>query len=152
MSEKSEISKNVKQTVFFEPTDNEYKDLARKWLSVRTLIFEEYNYELNQSETDLDYIQRAIDVELIDFKNNYALECLGVAFGRVFAKNIDGLDWWVVEDEFGREIIMRYKETSLRINVIYMLGKRLSKGVNVDVKWFYNKTLAEVNELKDNLD
>ena len=152
MSENPETNKNEKQAVFFEPTENDYQDLARKWVSARNLIFEKYDYELNQSEMDLDYIQKAIDDQLIDFQNDYALECLGVAFGRVFAKNINGLDWWVVEDEFDRDIIMRYKETSLRFNVIYMLGKRLSEGSEVDVKWFYNKTLGQFNELKDTVD
>lgn len=152
MSKNPEIDKKEKQTAFFEPTDMDYQDLARKWLSAKNLIFKEYNYELNQSEMDLEYIQKAIDDELIDFQNDYALECLGVAFGRVFAKNIDGLDWWVVEDEFGRDIIMRYKKTSLRFNVIYMLGKRLSKGSKADVRWFYNRTLARLNELKHKVD
>jgi hypothetical protein len=152
MSEKSEMNKNEKRIVFYEPTENDYQDLARKWLSARNLVFEEYDYELNQSEMDLDYIQKVIDDQLIDFQNDYALECLGVAFGRVFAKNIDGLDWWVVEDEFGRDIIMRYKKTSLRFNIIYMLGKRLSEGSNVDVNWFYNETLAQLSELKDKVD
>ena len=118
MSENPETNKNEKQAVFFEPTENDYQDLARKWVSARNLIFEKYDYELNQSEMDLDYIQKAIDDQLIDFQNDYALECLGVAFGRVFAKNINGLDWWVVEDEFDRDIIMRYKKRRLGFNVI----------------------------------
>jgi hypothetical protein len=152
MPENLEINKIEKEAVFFEPTENDYKDLARKWLSARKLVLEEYDYELSQSEKDLVYIQKAIDDELIDFQNDYALECFGVAFGRVLAKNIDGLDWWVVEDEFGRDIIIRYKETSLRFNVIAMLGKRLSKGYKADVIWFYNKTIESLNELKDKAD
>ncbi len=93
MSEKSEMNKNEKQAIFLEPTENDYQDLARHWLSAKNLIFEEYDYELNQSEMDLYYIQKAIDDQLVDFQNDFALECLGVAFGRVFAKNIGELDW-----------------------------------------------------------
>ena len=152
MSEESELNKNEKKAVFFEPTENEYQDLARKWLSAKNLIVEEYDYELNQSEQDLLYIQKAINDELIDFQNDHALDCLGVAFGRVIAKNSDVLDWWVVEDEFGRDIIMRYKETSLRFNVINRLGKRLSEGSKVDVNWFYNKILTQLSELKDKVE
>ncbi len=152
MLENPEINKKEKEAVFFEPSDNDYKDLAQKWLSARKLVLEEYDYKLSQYEMDLVYIQKAIDDVLIDFQNDYALECLGVAFGRVLAKNIEGLDWWVVEDEFGRDIIMRYKETSLWFNVIAMLGKRLSKGSKTDVKWFYNKTKDSLNELKDKAD
>jgi len=82
------------EAIFSAPSKEDYTDLGEKWLSMQDLVQDEYGYELCQSFDDLDYLQKVIDDELIDFKNWYALECLGVAFGRVIAKNNETLDWW----------------------------------------------------------
>ncbi len=140
------------KTNFSEPTKDDYRDLAKRWVSISNLVKEEYGYEICQSLKDLEYIQKVIDDELIDFQNWYALECLGVVFGRVLANNNEDLDWWVVEDSYGRNLIIRYLDTSLQFGVMQMLGKRLSEGSKVDVMWFYNRILNELDELKDKVD
>lgn len=60
---------------------------------MQKLIEEEYGYEICQSLEDLEYLQKVIDDELIDFKDWYSLECLGVVLGRVIAKNNANIDW-----------------------------------------------------------
>lgn len=136
-------------TEFSVPTDRDYDELARKWVSAENLIREEYGYELDQSEEDLTHLQKVIDDELIDFQNAYALECLGVVLGRALAHNVPGLDWWIVEDDYRRDPIMRYGQTSLQWNVMYLLGKRLSRGESVDVRAMYSRIIEKTEELKD---
>ena len=89
---------------FFEPSDEDYTSLAQRWLSISHLIKEDYGYELNQSMEDLAYLQKVIDDGSIEVRNRYATECLGLAFGRIIANNEEGMDWWAVEDDYGRDI------------------------------------------------
>jgi hypothetical protein len=35
------------------------------------------------------------------------LQALGIAFGKVFVENNEFYDWWMVEDEFGRDPAIR---------------------------------------------
>jgi hypothetical protein len=134
---------------FFEPSDDDYTALARRWLSITNLVREDYGYELDQSLEDLGYLQRVISDGSIDPQDRYATECLGVAFGRVLATNEEGLDWWVVEDDYGRHIVIRYKQTSLQIDAMHMIEKRLEDGTRVDVRELYDSLMGKVTEIKD---
>lgn len=138
--------------IFTEPTKEDYRELAKYWMSIGNLIKEEYNYDINQSLVDLEFLQKVIDDDLIDFKKWYSLECLGVVLGRVLTKNVDGLDWWVVEDSYGRSLIIRYLESSLQYGVMTMLGKRLFENQEVCVKSFYEMIIRNLDEVKDKVD
>ena len=135
-------------STFSVPNDNDYQELGSRWVSARNLIQDEYGYEICQSLEDIGYLQRVIDDELIDFQNAYALECLDVVLGRVLAHNVDGLDWWIVDDEYGRDSVIRYGETTLQFNVLHLLGKRLSSGESVDAKSMYQWVVDKTEELK----
>jgi len=134
---------------FFEPSDEDYTSLARRWLSISNLVKEDYGYKLDQSIDDLEYLQRVVDDESIDAQDRYATECLGVAFGRVLATNEEGMDWWVVEDDYGRDIVIRYKHTSLQIDAMHLIGKRLEDGIRVNVRELYDSLMDRVTEIKD---
>ena len=137
---------------FFEPSDDDYISLAKRWLSISNLVKEDYGYELNQSIDDLVYLQRVIDGSTIEAQNRYATECLGVAFGRVLASNEEGMDWWAVVDDYGRGLVIRFKRTSLQIDAMHMIGKRLEEGIRVDVRKLYDSVMAKVTEIKDKVD
>ena len=137
---------------FFEPSDDDYTALAKRWLSISNLVKEDYGYELNQSIGDLEYLQKVIDDDLIDAQNRYATESLGVAFGRVLASNETGMDWWVVVDDFGRDIVIRYKDTTLQLDAMHMIGKRLEDGVRVNVRELYDGLMEKVHEVKNEVD
>jgi hypothetical protein len=134
---------------FLEPSSDDYTSLAKCWLSVSNLIKEDYGYELNQSIDDLRYLQKVIDDGSIDSQDRYATECIGVAFGRVLATNEEGMDWWAVVDDYGRDLVIRYKHTSLQIDAMHMIGKRLEDGVRVDVRELYDSLMDSVSEIKD---
>ena len=113
------------EQTFTEPSEEDYTHLARMWISAKNLIEEEYSYTITQSEDDLQYLQKIIDDDLLGNQNEYGYHCLGTAFGRILAKNIEGLDWWAVEDDYGRDIVIRYRETSLIFNVIPLIWRRV---------------------------
>ena len=100
---------------------------------------------------DLDYLQRVLDEDEVD-SSTYARQCLGVALGRVMAKNIDGLDWWIVQDEYGRDPCLRYGHTTLQINPLTMISKRLESGEIVSVRDLYRRTIETIASQKDAID
>lgn len=75
-----------------------------------------------------------------------------MALGRIFARTIEGLDWWLVEDEYGRNICLRYRETTLRVNRITMISKRIERGEDVDVQHLYDRIRDWILDMKDRTD
>ena len=110
------------------------------WVSAEALVLEEYEYKLNQSENDLIYLQKVLDDRLIDTDGHYGLYCLGLVLGRVLVTNQYGLDWWVVDDEYGRDVVLRFENTSLIFNVIPMADKH-----------FRETGVFDIHMLSDNL-
>ena len=136
---------------FTPPKADDTTRLASQWLSASRLVEEECGRALTQSLDDLMQIQRLLDEDVVD-RSGYALQCLGVALGRVMARNIDGLDWWIVEDEYGRDPCLRYRETTLRLNPITMISRRIERGERVDVRSLYRESEASIAKLKDDVD
>lgn len=132
---------------FSPPSPEETKQLASQWLSVSRLAEVEWSRPLDQSLEDLAAIQRLLDDDVVD-RGTYALQCLGVALGRVMIRNIQGLDWWMVQDEFGRDPCLRYLETTIQINPLTMISKRVERGEEVDVKLLFEQSKATLGEMK----
>jgi Domain of unknown function (DUF3806) len=136
---------------FSPPTEEDTKRLASQWMSVSRLVEEVCGRGLTQAVEDLDYLQRVLDEDEID-SSTYARQCLGVALGRVMTKNIDGLDWWIVQDEYGRDPCLRYRHTTLQINPLTMISKRLERGELVSVRELYRRTIEAIASRKDAID
>jgi hypothetical protein len=136
---------------FTPPSDADTKQLASQWLSVSRLAEEEYGCALIQSLDDLPVLQRLLDEDVID-KDAYALQCLGVALGRVMATNIEGMDWWIVEDEYGRDPCLRYLETALHLNPLTMISKRIERGESVDIQRLFEKSKKSIADLRREID
>jgi hypothetical protein len=133
---------------FFEPSKDDCRTLAQRWVSVSGLVRADYGYVLDQSMTDLDYLQRVIDDGRIDVEDALTMDCLGVAFARVMATNEEGMDWWVVVDDYGRDLVLRYRETSLQLDAMHMIGKQMADGGRVDVRALYAAVMNYVAEVK----
>jgi len=132
---------------FSPPIQDDTRRLASQWLSVSRLVEEVCGHPLTQAVSDLDDLQRLLDQDEVD-SSTYARQCLGVALGRVMAKNIEGLDWWIVEDEYGRDPCLRYKQSTLQINPLTMISKRLERGESVSVRQLYQLTIETIADRK----
>ena len=133
---------------FSPPTLEDTKRLASQWLSASKLAEEEFSRPLDQSQADLATIQRLLDDDVVD-RGKYSLQCLGVALGRVMIRNIQGLDWWMVEDEFGRDSCLRYLDTTIQVNPLTMISKRVERGETVDVANLFEQTKTSLATMKD---
>src|SRR5262245_11939407 len=90
-----------------DPREEDTTRLARQWLVAVDLVRRHCDAEVDQSLADLDNIQVLLDLNVLDPTDTYELQCLGVALGRVLARNVPGLDWAVIEDEYGRDPTIR---------------------------------------------
>ena len=82
---------------------------------------------LSRGIADLGPLQRLIDDKVFAKTQTYELQSLGVAFGDVLASRLP-LRWVMVTDEYGTDPTLRFKETSLQVNALTMISKRVESG------------------------
>jgi hypothetical protein len=80
-----------------------------------------------------------LDDKAFNKSQTYELQSLGVAFGDVLASEFP-LRWVIVTDEYGTDPTLRFKNTSININALTMISKRVEKDEYVDVLQLVQKT------------
>jgi hypothetical protein len=106
---------------------------------------------LKQDKSDLKLIQKILDEKMFNASQTYELQSLGVVFGDVLAKEL-GLHWTMITDEYGTDPTLRYQETSLNINALTMISKRVEQNEPVDVEKLLVQTEKNLTRLKDQVD
>jgi len=86
---------------------------------------------------------------VVEPEATYTLQALGLAFGRAFLNEFPDYDWWMVEDEHGRDPAIRYKETSLLVFPMTMISKRVEDGEPFDVGELFDGLAKQLAELID---
>ena len=104
---------------------------------------------LTRTKRDLPILQNLIDEKVFNKSQTYELQSLGVAFGDVLVSELP-LRWVMVTDEYGTDPTLRFKETTIQINALTMVSKRIERDEPVSVQWLLDKTREqlEVNEKK----
>jgi len=87
---------------------------------------------LSRTRTDLPVLQKLIDDRVFNKSQTYELQSLGVAFGDVLSSELP-LQWVMVTDEYGTDPTLRFKETTLQVNALTMISKRIEKDETVDL-------------------
>lgn len=98
---------------------------------------------LTRTNKDLPIIQKLIDGKVFKKSQTYELQSLGVAFGDVLASELP-LRWVMVTDEFGTDPTLRFKETTIQINALTMISKRVERDEQVSVQWLLDKTREQL--------
>ena len=81
---------------------------------------------------DLSILQRLIDDKVFGKSQTYELQSLGIAFGDVLASELP-LRWVMVTDEYGTDPTLRFKGTTVQINALTMISKRVEKDEDVNL-------------------
>jgi hypothetical protein len=102
---------------------------------------------LTKTKADLEVLQRLLDDRAFAKTQTYELQCLGIAFGDVLAAELP-LRWMMVTDEYGTDPTLRYKDTSIQINALTMISKRVERGEDVDVATMLRMTGEQVAQLE----
>lgn len=116
------------------PDDEWVTYIAKMWLLGSRISQYILGEEMDGSLSDLDRLQQIIDSHEVLATNCQELQSLGIVLGKVFVNEIPGYDWWVVEDEHGKDACVRYKETSLLIFPQTMISKRVEDGEEINVQ------------------
>ena len=87
---------------------------------------------LTGTANDLPVLQKLIDDMAFNKTQTYELQCLGVVFGDVLASELP-LRWVIVTDEFGIDPTLRFKSTTLQVNALTMISKRIERDERVNV-------------------
>jgi hypothetical protein len=95
----------------------------------------------------LGTIRAILQGEVFKRDQKYELQCLGIVLGDVFVQDM-GMEWIMVEDEYGRDPAVRMPNTTVILYPMTMISKRIERGERVDVFELYNGTAAQVEALK----
>ena len=87
---------------------------------------------LKKTVADLPILQRLIDDKVFNKTQTYELQSLGIAFGDVLESELP-LRWVMVTDEYGTDPTLRFKGTTVQINALTMISKRIEKDEKVNL-------------------
>jgi hypothetical protein len=103
---------------------------------------------LLKTVADLSVLQRLIDDKVFSKSQTYELQSLGVAFGDVLASELQ-LRWVMVTDEYGTDPTLRFKGTTVQINALTMISKRIEKGEKVNLSELLRITREQLSRLSE---
>ena len=129
------------------PTEKDIENIAMGVVHAGQVIEQALDEDLDGTHQDLELIQRVLDHGLVEPEATYTLQAFGLAFGRVFLNEFPDYDWWMVEDEHGRDPAIRYKETSLLVFPMTMISKRIEDGDPFDVPELFDGLAKQLAEL-----
>jgi hypothetical protein len=107
--------------------------------------------KLTGTESDIPWLQRILDDELLEPSQAWELQSLGLAFGSVLCESL-AVDWIMVEDEYGRDPALQYTDTSLILYPLTMISKRVEGSQSIDLQRFHDDLKSQVEELGARVD
>lgn len=118
---------------FSELAREDRDQLDRQRAVVATAAKQRYSTTgLTRTKKDLPILQRLLDDKAFKKSQTFELQSLGVAFGDVLASEFS-LRWVMITDEYGSDPTLRFKNTSININALTMISKRVERDEPVDV-------------------
>jgi hypothetical protein len=102
---------------------------------------------LTKTKADLPILQRLLDEGVFAKTQTYELQSVGVAFGDVLASELP-LRWVMVTDEYGTDPTLRYKDTTIQVNALTMISKRVEDGEEIDVAILLRMTGEKIAEVE----
>jgi hypothetical protein len=98
---------------------------------------------LTRTRRDLPVLQALIDEGVFKKSQTYELQSLGVAFGDVLVSELP-LRWVMVTDEFGTDPTLRFKQTTLQVNALTVISKRVERDERVNLSNLLSVTREEL--------
>ena len=96
----------------------------------------------------LGTLRALLDANVFRAEQTFELQSMGIILGDVFVQDM-GFHWVIVEDDYGRDPAIRYRDTSVILYPLTMIAKRIEAGEVVDVFDLYNGLAARAGELID---
>lgn len=129
------VSKETPKAVFSPLSKEMRAQLTKQRAFVSSLLAKSFPGErLSGTKNDLQLLQLALDAKLLPKTATWELQAFGVVFGDALVSTVPGLSWWQVTDEYGTDPTVRYRETTVQINALTTLSKRVEGGEAVNVE------------------
>jgi hypothetical protein len=116
----------------------------RLW--VKGHFTEESIYKYETIEGKLYLLQGILDQEFYGKDETWKLQSLGIAFGDALLQKL-GLEWVEIEDEYGIDPALRYKNTSILLFPLTMISKRIEKDEQINIEKLFGGICDKVNEM-----
>lgn len=127
--------------------DNDLKAMAQRYVAILELLKTNLNYEIKETRDDLEAFQNIIDLKIIDPANGaHFYDGMGIILGRMLITYRKGFDWWIIEDEIGQDIVLRYKETDFYINVIGHIARELEEGRYLNIHQSFAGLVKDIDQ------
>ena len=134
---------------FSELSHEDRTRLEQQRAVVATVAKQRYGTSsLRKTAADLPVLQRLIDDKVFSKTQTYELQSLGIAFGDVLASELP-LRWVMVTDEYGTDPTLRFKATTVQINALTMISKRLEKDEDVNLSELLRVTREQLTSLSE---
>ena len=138
----------MKQTIE-APGEEDIDQIARRIFAARDLVERAYGSQDSfGSLRDLDLIKGLLDRGIVGLEDTFDLQALGLMFGQVIVKQVEDMDWCMVEDELGRTPALRYKETSLIVFPMTMISKRVEKAEEIDLHEIFDFLVKKIEDAR----
>jgi hypothetical protein len=121
------------EKIIIAPDEEWITYIAKMWLLGNQISKDVIGEEMDGSMADLARIQKILESHQIPVTNTRELQSLGILFGKVFVNETAGYDWWVVEDEYGKDACVRFKQTALLAFPQTIISKRVEDGEKINV-------------------
>ncbi len=120
-------------------------ELAHRLRELEKILRRHYGKgaRLSGKRADLELLQRALDDKASDLSKPAVVQSLGLAFGNVLATEL-GLDWVIVEDDYGSDPALRHPETDALLHPLTMVSGRLEDSERVDLQELVRRYRSEV--------
>ena len=129
---------------FRELSDQDKSRLDAQRAVVATAVRQRYGISaLTHTAADLPVLQRLVDDRAFNKNQTYELQSLGVAFGDVLSSELP-LRWVIVTDEYGTDPTLRFKSTTVQINALTMISKRIERDEMVDLDQLLQTTREQL--------
>jgi hypothetical protein len=133
------------------PDDEETVWIAEQLVAAGQLVERSGEASLSGSLGDLQGLQSAVNRLGHDPQAKADAFALGLAFGQVFLETNTGFDWWMVDDEYGRDVALRYRDSSLLVFPGTMFTNRLEDGEPIQVAVLFATLARDVDAIRAEL-
>ena len=103
----------------------------REW--VRGHFVDQSTSKYDSIEGKLYLLEGILSKGFIESNETWKLQSLGIVLGDALAQKLD-LNWIEVEDEYGVDPALRFKDSSVIAFPLTMISKRVEKGEQVDIR------------------
>jgi len=135
---------------FLSLSEEDFLDLEakRRWVREHYEPQAEENYQTLEGKLSL--IDTILASNWIGPHETLKLQCLGITFGDALEQRL-GLEWQMVEDEYGRDPALVQVGTSIVVFPQTSISKRIEAGEVVDVYELFESACHTIQRVRDEI-